>query len=108
MILKFELTMPNRGSWNNRWSGESEGHYRFRVCRTKKEQERAMELNGKDFWHRWEDGWTACVSCEIIDSKEKNRLQKKNGGFYGYDWMCASIWNNKVDVHTDKIIHEKE
>ena len=45
--------------------------------------------------------------CEIIDSKEKNRLQKKNGGFCGYDWMCTSVWKNHVDIHMDKIIHEK-
>ena len=105
MILCFELTMPNRGSWNGKWSGESDRHCIFRVCRTKAQQEQAKVLNGKDFYHAWDDGWTACISCSIIDHKEANKLKKVNRGFCGYDWMVTSILTGQVDENSNRIPH---
>lgn len=52
-------------------------------------------------WYRWDDGWTACVSCRVIDSKESARLRRKNKGFSGYDWMVRSI------IADDRIEHHK-
>lgn len=90
MILCFELSMPNRGSWNGRWSGEKDVHV---ITKTDRDigKKRIQELDGKYFFYRWDDGWTACVDCKIIDAKEAARLRKLNRGFCGYDWMVNSI-----------------
>lgn len=107
MILMYSLIMPNNASWNGKWSGEEEGHYIFKTVRAKNEIKRANELHGKCFWHNFGDGWKACISCTVIDSKLKQIYEKKNGGFCGYDWMCHSIWYGWVDTNWDKIYHEK-
>lgn len=91
-MLVFELTMPNRGSWNGKWSGESERH-----IITKSEHDvwskQMMEdiLNQKDFWYNWDDGWSACVTVTTMKSSEATKLRKKSDGFCGYDWMVTSI-----------------
>lgn len=97
MILCFELTMPNRGSWNGKWSGEDDVHI---ITKTDRNigKKRIQELNGKSFCYHWDDGWTACVSCKTIDAKEAARLRRKNRGFCGYDWMVRSIIaNDKIE-----------
>lgn len=107
MILLFELTMPNRGSWNGHWSGEHDGHYIIKASTRKVDIERYKVLDGKDFYHRWDDGWTACISCRVIDSKEAAKLRKHNAGFCGYDWMVSSILRGAVDERSGRIIHER-
>ena len=90
MMLCFELTMPNRGSWNGRWSGENELHA---IIKTDREvgRKKIAELDGKAYYYRWDDGWTACVSCRKCDAKEATKIRKYNRGFRGYDWMVESI-----------------
>ena len=90
MILCFELTMPSSPSWNGRWSGQDDVHI---ITKTDRDigKKRIQELNGKSFFYHWSDGWTACVSCRIIDRSEAARLRRKNRGFSGYDWMVRSI-----------------
>lgn len=90
MILCFELSMPNRGSWNGKWSEEDDVHI---ITKTDRQigKKRCQELDGKSFWYRWEDGWSACISCRIIDAKEAAKLRRQNRGFCGYDWMVKSI-----------------
>ena len=90
MILCFELSMPNCGSWNGRWSQEKDIHV---ITKTDRDigKKRIQELDGKSFFYRWDDGWTACVSCRIINAKESAKLRKMNRGFCGYDWMVKSI-----------------
>ncbi len=90
MILCFELTMPNRGSWNSRWSGEDDVHV---ITKTDRQigKKKIAELDGKHFHYRWDDGWTAMISCRAIDAAEARRLRKRNRGFCGYDWMVGSI-----------------
>ena len=65
------------------------------------DKKRIVELDGKSFSYRWDDGWTACVSCRIVDAKEAAKLRKKNRGFCGYDWMVRSI------IATDTIEYNK-
>lgn len=99
MILCFELSMPNRGSWNGRWSGENDVHI---ITKTDRDigNKRILELDGKSFYYRWEDGWSACVSARIIDRGEATRLRKRNRGFCGYDWMVRSIIaNDEIKYH---------
>ena len=99
MILCFELSMPNRGSWNGKWSEENDVHV---ITKTDRQigKKRIQELDGKSFFYRWEDGWSACVSCRVIDTKESARLRRKNRGFSGYDWMVRSIIaDDKIEYH---------
>lgn len=87
-MVAFELTMPNCGSWNGRWSGERDVHVIF-----KQNRQVPKDLIGKDFYYRWDDGWTAMVTVRKIDcrSSEYKRLNKLNRGFCGYSWMVNSI-----------------
>ena len=86
-MVAFVLTMPSRGSWNGKWSGEADLHAIVKP-------ERAVpnkDIIGKSFYYRWDDGWTACISVEKVDCNEGNRLRKKSSGFCGYSWMVDSI-----------------
>lgn len=91
MTLLFELTMPNRGSWNGRWSGESKRHLLVRrLSDTKANVEKATKLQGSHYY-RWDDGWGANVSVSVIEGRTAAYWRKQSDGFYGYDWMVDSL-----------------
>ena len=85
-MIVFELTMPNKGSWNGKWSKEG-------TCfaRTYKQSEVPKEYWNKDFYYRWDDGWTACVSVKQMPASEARKIERRSKGFCGYDWMIRSI-----------------
>ena len=85
-MIVFELSMPGKGSWNGKWSGEGRPYIRVKDERTV-----PKELWGKDFFYRWDDGWEACVSISKMPSNEARKLEKKSVGFNGYDWMISSL-----------------
>lgn len=85
-MIVFELTMPNIGSWNNRWSGSGRRYIR---CRANVSVPK--NYIGKNYEYSWPDGWTACVSVFKTDSRTARKLEKQSAGFSGYDWMIASI-----------------
>lgn len=85
-MIVFELSMPNKGSWNGKWSQEGELY-----IRTRPERDVPKEYWGKSFYHSWDDGWTACVSVIKVPSTEARKLEHKSKGFCGYDWMIQSI-----------------
>ena len=85
-MIVFELTMPNVGSWNGKWTGADQ-----RYIRTRDERTVPKELWGKDFFYHWSDGWTACVSVSRMKSSEAVKLERKSAGFCGYDWMIKSL-----------------
>jgi hypothetical protein len=102
MTVSFQLTMPNVGSWNGKWSGASREYFVIREFfktrvnhRNGAYASRIIELlDGKPckgFYYRWEDGWGANVTMEIIDAKEAKRRRKASSGFCGYEWMIDSI-----------------
>jgi len=94
MILSFEITMPNVGSWNGKWTGAENLHFAFRNM-SKKEVETFMEgKEHKNFYYNFGDGWGANVKVKPIDAKTKNKIQRKNSGFMGYDWMIDSIFEH--------------
>lgn len=96
MLLKFELRMPNIGSWNGHWTGEKELHARVISFRGKEKQAKAKEiLELGSFYYNFGDGWSASISVEKIDSKEAAKVRRKSSGFCGYDWMINSICKNK-------------
>lgn len=85
-MIVFTLSMPNRNTWNGKWTGDG------RVfARTRYEREVPKEVVGKSFIHCWDDGWTACVTVEKMNCREATKLMKKSEGFCGYDWMIESI-----------------
>ena len=92
-MVVFELSMPNRGSWNNRWSGETKRYIR---CRREWgfSKETLKNIINKDYTYSWSDGWTACVSVRKIDGRDAKKLMKLSDGFCGYDWMISSIIRN--------------
>ncbi len=47
MILSFELTMPNVGSWNGQWTGQSSKYYRHR---TVSKQEAELKQSKAEAW----------------------------------------------------------
>lgn len=89
-MIVFELTMPNRGSWNGRWSGENSRYIRVK---SEKSIPNIDKIINKDFYYTWDDGWTACISTIKTSSKEARKLEKESSGFCGYDWMIDSIIN---------------
>lgn len=101
-MIAFFLSMPGRGSYNGKWTGEGRPY-----VRVYSENSVPKEYIGQSFEYRWNDGWVAVVSVEKVDSKEGNKLRKRSVGFNGYDWMIESIINHgKIITNSDFI--EKE
>jgi hypothetical protein len=121
-ILSFELTMPNRGSWNGQWTGASNKYFIIRkfdnVTASKimrgttvypiyagfftREQIGVTPLK-KSYYYNFGDGWGANIDVEHIDSKEANKRRKASAGFCGYDWMVDSIIHYDVILNTQQI-----
>lgn len=88
-MVIFKLSMPNVGSWNNKWTGGGNCYARVRPDR-----QVPKEIIGKSFCYNFGDGWTACV--EVANNVVK-AIMKKSVGFAGYDWMIDSIiLNNEI------------
>lgn len=93
--LSFELTMPNVGSWNGKWTGSDKKYYIAKSISDKffkSDIEPLLEKENKaNFYYNFGDGWGANVKMEIVTAQE-NRVRIKNSkGFSGYDWMVKSI-----------------
>jgi hypothetical protein len=96
----FKLSMPNVGSWNGRWSGEDDIYIKFRKLKKKQIEESMIGEGG--YHYSFGDGWSANVNVFVVDSQERQKLQRKSKGFAGYDWMIDSIIKN------GKIIAEED
>lgn len=91
MILSFELTMPNVGSWNGKWSRSGKAYFIFKTVK-KAEFDNIMQgRDTRNFYYDFKDGWGANVRVELISSAEKNKRKKISAGFCSYDWMVDSI-----------------
>jgi hypothetical protein len=116
--LSFELTMPNIGSWNGKWSGSGKKYHIIKKI-DNKTADKIMEGSQthpiyegfltkkyvgetpptKSYYYNFGDGWGANINVELIDSKEGNKRKKKSLGFSGYDWMVDSIINfNEIRI----------
>jgi hypothetical protein len=96
MLVAFQLSMPNRGSWNGKWSGQDRQYILIKSisARYAKSQEHFKDLleKGKDSWYySWNDGWGASISAEVISAAEAKKRRKLSAGFCGYEWMVQSI-----------------
>ena len=128
-ILSFELTMPNVGSWNGKWTGADRKYYIIRTVDNKTGNEimkdakqypiyegfferKQVGLSNlkKGYYYNFGDGWGASVEMELIDSKTAAKRRKISCGFSGYDWMVDSIMVHGDILSTKQIkeLHEKE
>jgi hypothetical protein len=82
--VEFKLAMPNKGSWDNKWSGESRNYTIVKDL----DDDRALQLDGRSWSYSWPDGWRAEISARLV--REAATLPPSHG-FHGYDWMVASI-----------------
>lgn len=101
MILSFEITMPNVGSWNGKWTGAENLHFAFRGLH---KPVALKVMDGKDernFHYNFGDGWSANIKVKPIDAKIKAKILRKNSGFMGYDWMIDSILKNTKIIIED-------
>jgi hypothetical protein len=89
MLIAFELSMPNIGSWNGKWTGEDRPYVRVKNV-TKKSRAEEI-LKEESFYYNFGDGWGASVRVRSVDKNEARKLRKKTAGFSGYDWMITSI-----------------
>jgi hypothetical protein len=92
-ILCFELSMPNVGSWNGRWSGEGRCYARIRKFgRSKAAKEQAAKiLTEGSYYYNFGDGWAASVSVREVTAAEAGKIERRSAGFCGYEWMIDSI-----------------
>ena len=92
-MIVFELTFPNRGSWNGKWSGE----------KVKRDSQVPKDRIGNSYYYDFGDGWGASITVKKMNGNdsEYRQLKKKNAGFCGYDWMVNSI------IAIDKIEYNK-
>ena len=106
IYLQFTLTMPNVGSWNNKWTGADRLYARVinfskmygnsDASRTKLNQ----LLETENYWYNFGDGWTAMITVRQIDGNTKRKVDKLTRGFYQYDWMIYSILSEN-EILTD-------
>ena len=95
-MISFELSMPNKGSWDGKWSREGQ-----LFVRTRRERDVPKEYWNKSFYYSWDDGWTACVTTTRVTCAEAKKLEQKSKGFHGYDWMITSIIKHG-DIGTER------
>lgn len=96
MIISFELTMPNVGSWNGKWTGADKKYFLIKKVSKryfeKEEHFKQLQAKGKDSWfYNFGDGWGANILGEVIDRYEATKRRKNSKGFSGYEWMVQSI-----------------
>jgi len=89
MLVCFQLTMPNVGSWNGKWTGE--GRPYFIIKKLGKAWSEKLKAGQSYFHYNFGDGWSAGVTLTFIDGKESRKRRKASVGFCGYDWMVDSI-----------------
>lgn len=89
MRLIAELTMPNIGSWNGKWSVEGNKYTKV----FSRSASKVMTEYIGSYIYNFRDGWTAKV--EIRKAEPKEKVTNK---FAGYDWMLSSIKINKAII----------
>lgn len=91
--LIFKLAMPNRASWNGRWSGEETLYAIVKSMGASKKAKTKTEelLKARSWYHNFGDGWGASVTVSEATPAEARTVRKKTRGFCGYDWMVRDI-----------------
>jgi len=97
MIIQFTLTMPNVGSWNGKWTGESN---LYAITRKMKKAQADKVLEKSSYYYNFGDGWGADVSVKHIDAYHAIKVRKASRGFCAYDWMVHSIIDHGEILNT--------
>lgn len=109
-IVSFELTMPNKGSWNGKWTGDNEKYYIIKTLsekflNSKEYFKRLVDKGSDNFYYSFGDGWGANVVVEIIDGVESRKRRRISKGFWGYDWMVESIlYHGRIEVDRKNLL----
>ena len=82
MRLIAELSMPNCGSRNGRWTGERD---RFTKVFSSSGSKKMRDKIGR-YSYNFGDGWRASV--EVREAEPREKVSNK---FCGYEWMIHSI-----------------
>jgi hypothetical protein len=111
MLLSFTLGMPNVGSWNGKWTGESRLYVKvIDFGRSKAALSAAITILEKSYYYyNFGDGWGASVTVKEVDAKKARQLRAKSAGFCGYEWMIKSIcdYGDIRIVEKEKICDQK-
>lgn len=105
IYVSYELTMPNRGSWDGKWTGDGKKYYHIERYKNKYYNENILpliETPSATFHYDFGDGWGANIKIQVIDKQEAKNRQKITAGFAGYEWMIKSLIKYK-----NKIVYEQ-
>ena len=75
-MVSFELTMPNVGSWNGKWTGADKKYFLIKNLSKSELANIAFKDGRVSFYYNFGDGWGANVAAEIVDGKEAIRRPK--------------------------------
>jgi hypothetical protein len=94
--LLFQLTMPNVGSHNGKWTAADKKFFIHRKVDGKFFDEhiaplQPLPLSSLVWFHDFGDGWGANVTLKVVDADTARKAMKTSSGFAGYDWMVDSI-----------------
>ena len=89
MLIAFKMTMPNRGSWNGKWSGENDSHIVVHNVIGKEHAKSILEK--KHYRYDWLDGWSMNIEVTRVTPAEAAKIRRKSKGFPGYAWAVQSI-----------------
>lgn len=88
----FELTMPNRNSWNGAWSGDKKKHTVIREIPIQQ-----VEKMKPSYYYDFGDGWGASIDVRLAGREKATNM------FAGYSWMIDSILkHNEIRVEQRK------
>ncbi len=90
IYISFELTMPNRASWNGKWTNDGKKLWVVRKFKQKDEIVSSFD-KPRSFYYNFGDGWGANVSTETVDRKTAKYRIKNSAGFSSYEWMVDEI-----------------
>lgn len=88
--VAFILTMPSKGSWDGKWTGDAYVHARTKQ-RLKGRKNLFPTLTEGSHYYRWSDGWAAVVKVKFVSAKEAKELNRESRGFAGYDHFIDEI-----------------
>jgi hypothetical protein len=91
MYVVFTLTMPQRNTWNGKWSGDNDLYAVVKKFTKKHKKTVDSIISRKSYSHSWEDGWTALIKTQLVTAVEAKNIKKKSKGFCGYEWMINNI-----------------
>lgn len=97
MLIEFKLSMSNVGSWNGKWTGESNYYAKVvNIGRTKEKEELGKKIISKQsYYYNFGDGWGMRIYVRKVDSKQAAKIRRISNGFHGYDWAIDSIIKNQ-------------